>query len=92
MLSKSQTKDNGFSPGQKGVAFPSGNESGACVADAQKQAKEAIAAVVSITFDRADYLRRHVDSLLAVHGSDPGNRYCRPCSNRKLRISKVTRI
>ena len=32
-----------------------------------------VAAVVTVTFSRADYLRQHLDSLLAVHGRDPGN-------------------
>ena len=62
------------SEGLSGVSFPSGNEDGKCVAAKQDQAAHAIAAVVSITFDRADYLRRHTDSLLAVHSPNPTNR------------------
>lgn len=34
---------------------------------------EVIAAVVTVVFDRADYLRRHADSLLSIHNSDPRN-------------------
>jgi hypothetical protein len=33
----------------------------------------AVAAVVTVTYNRADYLRQHLDSLLAVHGRDPNN-------------------
>ena len=33
-----------------------------------------LAAVVTVTFNRAEYLRRHVDSLLAVHARDRSNR------------------
>jgi hypothetical protein len=32
-----------------------------------------IAAVVTVTYSRADYLRQHLDSLLAVHGRDLEN-------------------
>ena len=32
------------------------------------------AAVVTVTFNRAEYLQRHVDSLLAVHARERGNR------------------
>ena len=56
-------------PGIKGIIFPPGNENGKCIGEIQQQAQKALAAVVTITFDRADYLRRHIDSLLAVHGS-----------------------
>ena len=34
---------------------------------------DVIAAVVTVTFARADYLRQHLDSLLAVHGRKPDN-------------------
>jgi len=57
-----------------GVVFPSGNEGGACVGGAQPNSGGAVAAVVSITFNRVAYLKRHLDSLLAVHGSDSANR------------------
>jgi len=30
--------------------------------------------VVTVAFNRPDYLQRHVNSLLSVHGSDPANR------------------
>ena len=53
--------------------FPSGNEDGECVAGQQPGARQAVAAVVTVTFDRADYLKRHLDSLMAVHGRDPSN-------------------
>lgn len=33
-----------------------------------------LAAVVTVTFNRAEYLRRHVDSLLVVHARDRSNR------------------
>lgn len=60
--------------GQQGSLFPSGNENGECVGGIQESAAYSVAAVVSITFNRADYLRRHVDSLLAVHEANPQNR------------------
>lgn len=34
-----------------------------------------MAAVVTVTFDRSDYLRQHLDSLLSVYGRDPANRW-----------------
>jgi hypothetical protein len=58
-----------------GWIFPSGNEDGSCVGGAQQNARGAVAAVVSITFNRVAYLKRHLDSLLAVHGADPDNRF-----------------
>ena len=58
----------------EGVVFHSGNEEGECVGGKQEGADWAIAAVVSVTFNRADYLQRHLDSLLGVHENDPANR------------------
>ena len=46
------------------------------VCDLEKRAKERhIAAVVVMTFDRADYLRKTLDSLLSVHGRSRANKY-----------------
>ena len=56
-----------------GMVFPPGHEDGECVGSIQKAAETAVAAVVTVTFDRADYLKRHLDSLLAVHGHSPDN-------------------
>lgn len=33
-----------------------------------------VAAVVTVAFNRPDYLERHVASLLSVHSSEPANR------------------
>ena len=64
-------------PGE--LFFPPGNEDGECVGGEQEGAADAVAAVVTVTFDRADYLKRHLDSLMAVHGKSPENRYgCLP--------------
>jgi len=60
--------------GVAGTVFPSGNEDGECVGGPHRDAASAVAAVVSITFNRVAYLQRHLDSLLAIHGSDPANR------------------
>lgn len=51
---------------------PAGNEDEACVgrgADTQG----VVAAVVTLTFDRPDYLQRMLDGMLSVHGSSPRN-------------------
>ena len=34
-----------------------------------------VAAVVTVAFNRPDYLQRHIASVLSVHGSDPANRH-----------------
>jgi hypothetical protein len=40
-----------------------------------------VAAVVTVVFNRPDYLRRHAASLLRAHGLDPGNRHAENPSN-----------
>lgn len=45
-----------------------------------------VAAVVTVVFDRPDYLKRHAESLLAVHGSDPLNR-CAP-GRARMRLNR----
>lgn len=52
--------------------YPSGHEDEECVGGAM-EGPGVIAAVVSVVFNRPDYLRRHAASLLAVHGTDPEN-------------------
>ena len=37
--------------------------------------KGVVAAVVTVAFNRPDYLQRHIASVLSVHGSDPANRH-----------------
>lgn len=43
-----------------------------------------VAAVVTVTFDRADYLRQHLDSVLAVHGRNAANRWALQCESTRL--------
>ena len=59
---------------QQEYIFPSGNEDGECVAGQQPETRQAVAAVVTVTYDRADYLKRHLHSLMAVHGRDTSNK------------------
>lgn len=53
----------------KAHIYPSGHEDEECVGGAL-DTTGVIAAVVSVVFNRPDYLKRHAASLLAVHGSD----------------------
>ena len=53
--------------------YPAGNEAEECVAGPHNT-DGAVAAVVTVAFNRPDYLERHVASLLSVHSSDPANR------------------
>ena len=52
-----------------------GNENEACVGVPLSAAEraQAVAAVVTVTFDREEYLQRMLEGLLEVHGRDPGN-------------------
>lgn len=59
---------------QQRKIYPSGNEAEACVGGAHN-VKGVVAAVVTVAFNRPDYLQRHVASVLSVHGSDPANRH-----------------
>lgn len=54
----------------KAHIYPSGHEDEECVG-AALDTTGVVAAVVSVVFNRPDYLKRHAASLLAVHGSDP---------------------
>lgn len=56
----------------KAHEYPSGHEDEECVGG-PLDSMGVVAAVVSVAFNRPDYLRRHAASLLAVHGSDTGN-------------------
>ncbi|CAL8465720.1 g5256 [Coccomyxa elongata] len=56
----------------KAREYPSGHEDEECVGD-PVNSMGVVAAVVTVVFNRPDYLRRHAASLLAVHGSDIGN-------------------
>ena len=56
--------------------YPSGHEDEECVGGAIK-APGVIAAVVSVVYNRPDYLKRHAASLLSVLGADPAN-MCAP--------------
>ena len=60
-------------PGRRKAEYPAGTAGGACVGG-PVDVGGVLAAVVTVTFNRADYLRRHVDSVLAVHARDRGNR------------------
>ncbi|CAL5224039.1 g6661 [Coccomyxa viridis] len=53
--------------------YPSGNEAEECVGGLHNT-DGTVAAVVTVAFNRPDYLERHVASLLNVHSSDPANR------------------
>lgn len=53
-------------------AFPAGWEGGACIGG--KATTDGVtAAVVMVTYNRTDYLRKALDSLFEVHSSDPAN-------------------
>lgn len=54
--------------------YPSGNEDEECVGGPHS-ADGVVAAVVIVVFNRPDYLKRHIASLLSVHGADPANRH-----------------
>ena len=56
----------------KAREYPSGNEDEECVGG-PVDSTGVIAAVVSVVFNRPDYLRRHAVSVRAVHGSDTSN-------------------
>ncbi len=58
----------------KAREYPSGHEDEECVGG-PVDGMGVVAAVVTVVFNRPDYLRRHAASLLAVHGSDIGNMY-----------------
>ncbi len=53
--------------------YPSGNEAEEC-AGGPHNTNGTVAAVVTVAFNRPDYLERHIASLLSVHSSDPANR------------------
>ena len=55
------------------MLFPSGVEDGACVGQ-QQNLDGIVAAVVTVTFNRPEYLARHLESLLSVHGRHVDNR------------------
>ena len=52
--------------------FPPGNEDMPCVGG-PANVEGVVAAVVTIAFNRAAYLTRHLESLLEVHGRSPAN-------------------
>lgn len=54
------------------TVFPPGHEDGACVGTGPPRIG-AFAAVVMVTFDRAEYLARALESMLHVHALDPDN-------------------
>ena len=54
----------------KGAIYPTGNENRGCVAE-RVEAPGHVAAVAMITFNRPTYLRKALDSLLAVHRKEP---------------------
>ncbi|KAL6771861.1 hypothetical protein ACKKBG_A28055 [Auxenochlorella protothecoides x Auxenochlorella symbiontica] len=54
------------------TVFPPGHEDGACVGSGPPRIG-AFAAVVMVTFDRAEYLARALESMLHVHALDPDN-------------------
>ena len=54
----------------KGGIYPPGNANRGCVTN-KAAARDHIAAVAMITFNRPRYLRKAVDSLLTVHRKDP---------------------
>ena len=67
----------GFDGGGRAAhMYPSGNEGEPCVGGSH-DTSGVVAAVVTVVFDRPDYLKRHAESLLAVHGSDRLNRCAR---------------
>lgn len=55
------------------LTFSAGNEAEGCVGQGA-ETNGVVAAVVTVTFDRADYLKRMLGSLLSVHGSNARNR------------------
>lgn len=60
-------------PGRRKAVYPAGTAGGPCVGG-PVDVGGVTAAVVTVTFNRAEYLQRHVDSLLAVHARDRSNR------------------
>ena len=59
--------------GRRKAEYPPGVAGGPCVGG-PVDTVGALAAVVTVTFNRAEYLERHVASLLDVHGRDRSNR------------------
>ena len=55
------------------MVFPEGTEDGACVGGPQ-DASGVVAAVVTVTFNRPEYLLRHLQSVLSVHGRHPDHK------------------
>lgn len=55
------------------MAFPAGSEDGECVSGAQR-ASGVVAAVVTLTYNRPNFLRRHLDSVVSTHGQHAINR------------------
>ncbi len=60
-------------PGRRKAEYPAGTVGGPCVGPPVDVAG-ALAAVVTVTYNRADYLDRHMASLLDVHGRERRNR------------------
>lgn len=60
-------------PGRRKAEYPAGTAGGPCVGPPVDVAG-ALAAVVTVTYNRADYLDRHMASLLDVHGRERRNR------------------
>lgn len=58
------------------LVFPGANEAETCIGirSANEARDQVIAALVMVTFDRADYANRTLESLLTAHGHHPDNR------------------
>lgn len=75
--------------GRRKAEYPPGVAGGPCVGG-PVDTVGALAAVVTVTFNRAEYLERHVASLLDVHGRDRSNR--RGPAHIKARCRAVVRF
>lgn len=59
-------------PADQVSVFPPGNEEGVCIGGPARS-KDAVAAVVTVTFDREEYLERMLSGMLEVHGKEGAN-------------------